>query len=336
MDAIRKKSAAHPIDSQLLRKDGVGPERLSGHGGHGGHVMRSGAPLAASSLSKTAARPGPSLPDIDLMAWGPKLEAIFAEVAALVPGFPSSIVANEQSDSPSFISRESFEDKTYSYVVFGIEDEAKSAAMQLIKAKVKDAGIPLNVLDGGGVISMSHANAHKGWAVRNFAARLGLDPEEVTKFGDKAGSTGNDRQLLTDANSFDVGEDDDPLPAVVHVGTLAAAGVLEVIARFQADGRPLLAIASDFDGTLTGDGSDGELLDAALAEKLKQLLESGLPIAVITGRGRSIFDVLVRPLRDIGTSDAALQNLTVYMYNGGRGATADALIPQRQGPQRRW
>ncbi|MBK8010895.1 MAG: hypothetical protein IPK13_06065 [Deltaproteobacteria bacterium] len=90
-----------------------------------------------------------------------------------------------------------------------------------------------------------------------------------------------------------------------------ARGTSDVLSRL--DPRLVRAIATDFDGTLTMEGSVA--IWPFAARQLARYINAGVPCAVITGRGPSVFELVLRPLLEAGADPRRLAALRFSLFN---------------------
>lgn len=258
-------------------------------------------------------------------------DAVIAAVTSAAAAFPQiqANIIHREADRPGLL-REAFGSRHHAEHVFQFsflvprDMTEKDGMLALLTGRL--AAIGVSVTDAGGAVLIGDAKVDKSLALRDYAERLGISPEAIAKFGDKAGPGGNDRHLAG-PSAYNVGNDE---PACGLVNNRArgrhAAGTIEIahelidtILADRAAGRTptTQAFMFDFDGTLTNPGE--KAIGRESLALLARLLENDIAFSICTGRGPAIFPMLVEEMARGGADPEAMCRLmTLFMFNGGR------------------
>lgn len=249
-----------------------------------------------------------------------KVETLLRELKHQLPFLPDRVSDDPHEDVAAHVFlKECFRGECFQYAICGLSDPQRSETIEPLQRALDKAGLSLSAVDSGSLILIHQASSNKGRALDQFAREVGLSPNEIYKFGDSAGPTGNDRELLRDDLSFNVG----PEPAVsaraINVGDRGPDGVVDVLDWLEASGTFPKAIAADFDKTLNrGESSPEHEMDPRIARKLVQYAQHGAEIGIITGRGESFFDDGLPPLIRAGLDTQSAEQFHIYLFNGAR------------------
>lgn len=182
---------------------------------------------------------------------------------------------------------------------------------------------------------------HKGNALKQFSAMIGVSINRIAKFGDQGQKGGNDHELLAYPGSFSVYRADkangintfNSLEAVNKSNAAGTRWVLERLnfasqnnsgkleasqdlpfSQFKAIFKATYqAAAFDMDGTLLSDGEPRP--SEEMYRMLARLLENRIPVAIITARNAEEMDsMFLSGLKRY--VDEILENLFLFLCNG--------------------
>ncbi len=257
------------------------------------------------------------------------VESLLRELGSRYAFLPHRIADDDDVEQHAVL-KECFRGDCFQYALCGLSDEQRHQAVGPLQQAMARERLPLTAVDSGSLILIHQASSNKGRALDQFADAVGLPASEIFKFGDSAGPAGNDREMLRDARSFNVGAEPAASPEVVNLGDCGPDGVVEILDWLDAGGTFPKAIAADFDKTLNrGETSAEHELDPRIAERFVQYAQAGVKIGIITGRGESFFADGLPPLHRAGLDERSSRNLSVYLFNGARPVDPDEwLVPE--------
>lgn len=178
---------------------------------------------------------------------------------------------------------------------------------------VSERGLPVRISDGGLDVGIHALGASKGRAALAFAEVLNMSPSALVRIGDQAAEGGNDVTLVVGPRGFNVGCRPALDPTVQRTRATGARGTASILRGLRPSQE--LAVATDYDGTLTSREGDGHL-DSEACRELVRHLNGGTRVAIITGRGPVVLERVVPALRAGGLRPSACSNLTFALLNG--------------------
>ncbi|MCB9655905.1 MAG: hypothetical protein H6729_17400 [Deltaproteobacteria bacterium] len=257
-----------------------------------------------------------------------KLDRIVDRLRSELPGIPTMRTRDLDLPEPA-ICEGFFDGGRFSVYYSGLKPDVAPRFFQRLQAEIDRARLPLTLTLGGQSICVNDNRAFKHRALAHFAAELGLSVRDIVTFGDSAQAGGNDETLVATENGNSVGPRGHANPRAHQTRLRFARGTADVLSHL--DPRMVRAIATDFDGTLTMDGNAA--IWPFAARQLARYINAGVPCAVITGRGPSVFELVLRPLLEAGADPERLKALRFSLFNGANylSAAQSPLAPMLDG-----
>ena len=239
-----------------------------------------------------------------------KLRKTIGTMRFAFPDIPTEISTDETITRPSIFEGE-YDGQVRAVVIRNISENLLRPLAEALRTSFDAQGLPLHVTDGGSAIAINVDSAFKGRALRAFANSIGVAERDILRFGDQACAGGNDETMVAGPTGYNVGSKPALDPRVHRTSKPNAQGTAEVLR--SKDPSQVKAIATDYDHTLTGDSQ--QFHPEALAQ-IVRYLNGGTKIAIITGRGPSIFGFVLPELLKADLKPGALDNLVFALFNG--------------------
>ncbi|MBK8011337.1 MAG: hypothetical protein IPK13_08295 [Deltaproteobacteria bacterium] len=251
-----------------------------------------------------------------------KLRKTIGTMRFAFPEIPTEVSTDETITRPS-IFEGAYDGKVRAVVIRNISENLLRPLAHALRTSFDAQGLPLHVTDGGSAIAINVDSAFKGRALRAFANSIGVSESEILRFGDQACAGGNDETMVAGPTGYNVGSKPALDPRVHRTSKLNALGTAEVLR--SKNPSEVKAIATDYDHTLTGDSQ--KFHPEALAQ-IVRYLNGGTKIAIITGRGPSIFGFVLPELLKADLKPGALDNLVFALFNGSLFVPAEKAVQE--------